>query len=392
MMGANPSPVPGLAEVGRITAVSDPVIRNLQITECYFELSSVLAGRIGPQANWCTFATWASKQAGQTIRKEDLRRLVKAALSRPEAAQPVEDLADLSSSIGAEKAARLQNAALNPAHFSSAIDLASDAVGRGNKKVFEEIGLEFARFFLCCLQDENPEQAKIASFSEGLRRGDPPDGQEYLRRAFGHYYHAFFEQDAKARAELILLANIEIGFHEQTRLQPEIAESLDSGLISSVEFTRRLLASVFPYNGLPALARLYFMRLIGRPSALDKAIQRFLEAARLLLRKALTELMMTLALPCGEPLRLADDLKGGFSPLLQHITNPELNALLDKLDPTPDSLAGSGARDWADLPDRLHFIIDLFRSYQENQDLLDPPFTSHQTEVLKKGELPEGRL
>jgi hypothetical protein len=28
--------------------------------------------RLGPCANWCTFATWASRQAGQTIRGEDL--------------------------------------------------------------------------------------------------------------------------------------------------------------------------------------------------------------------------------------------------------------------------------------------------------------------------------
>ncbi len=64
--------VPASAEVDRIATLGDPVLRNLQITQCYHELASALAKRTGPYANWCTFATWASRQAGQTIRKEAL--------------------------------------------------------------------------------------------------------------------------------------------------------------------------------------------------------------------------------------------------------------------------------------------------------------------------------
>jgi len=61
-------------DVDRIAAVADPVIRNLRITQAYHELSAAMAARLGPLANWCTYATWASKQAGRTIRKEDLGR------------------------------------------------------------------------------------------------------------------------------------------------------------------------------------------------------------------------------------------------------------------------------------------------------------------------------
>ena len=39
-----PAPrVPTLAEVDQISAVADPVVRNLQITHCYHELALVLA-------------------------------------------------------------------------------------------------------------------------------------------------------------------------------------------------------------------------------------------------------------------------------------------------------------------------------------------------------------
>ena len=386
-------PIPALAEIDRIVAITDPVIRNLQITQCYQELSAVLAQRISLGANWCTFATWASKQAGQTIRKEDLKRLLEIRLSSEAAmVQAADGFVASAKEIGVEQTAQLQRQALDPQNFASAIDRASDAVGRGNKKVFDEIGREFARFFNTCLQDEAADDEKITRFCAALSPGDPPEGQQYLRQAFSHYYQSMFASDAKARAELILLANIEIGFHEQTRLQPEIAEALDAGLISSIEFMRRLLASIFPYNGWVALSQLYIRRWLGRSSALDKALNDLLAAARVLLRETLTELMMTLSLACDVRLRLGEDLKVGFPVSLQQITNPELKTLLEKLDPTPDSLAGSGTRDWANLPDRLHFIIDLFRCYQENQDLFDPPFTAEQVAALKAGNLPDGSL
>src|SRR3712207_6973910 len=56
-----------------------------------------------------------------------------------------------------------------------------------------------------------------------------------------------------------------------------------------------------------------------------------------------------------------------FPATLREITNPDLRLLLERIDPTPDSLRETGAVDWADLPDRLHFILDLFRCYQEDR-------------------------
>src|SRR5512147_2488931 len=65
---------PTVEEIDRIAQHGDPIIRNLEITQCYYEISQCVAELLGPSANWCTFATWASKQAGQTIRQEDLLR------------------------------------------------------------------------------------------------------------------------------------------------------------------------------------------------------------------------------------------------------------------------------------------------------------------------------
>ena len=78
----NPTP----ADIDRIASLTDPVLRNLQITQCYHELSNAMAALTGPLANWCTFATWASKQAGQSIRKEDLARTFEDLLIRSRSA------------------------------------------------------------------------------------------------------------------------------------------------------------------------------------------------------------------------------------------------------------------------------------------------------------------
>ena len=58
-------------EVQRIAAIRSPILRNLQITYAYSLLAAEITARSGQGANWCTFATWASRQAGRTIRGED---------------------------------------------------------------------------------------------------------------------------------------------------------------------------------------------------------------------------------------------------------------------------------------------------------------------------------
>src|SRR3990172_1692562 len=73
---------PTVDDVRRIARSNDPVIRNLQITQTYHDLSGAIARLTRGHANWCAFATWASRQAGQTIRQEDLRRSLERLVHR----------------------------------------------------------------------------------------------------------------------------------------------------------------------------------------------------------------------------------------------------------------------------------------------------------------------
>lgn len=381
--------LPTVADIEQISALANPVIRNLQITQCYHELAKAMTARTGISANWCIFATWASKQAGQTIRKQDFARTLEGiSLTAP----VVPDITAAARAFGSKRNdGEIRQSVLDVLNPLAALDRASDAVGRGNKKVFEEIGREFARFYDTCLNDSVFDADKIALFGESLRPGKPPEGQQYLRQAFTLYYQAFFENDLKIRAEMMLLANIMIGFHEQTRLQPEIAEAMNAALIDRREFRRQLLNALFPNRGWLAQLRLFFKQLLGRPSPLDPLLDSLLAEARRQAHLVITKYLMTIELPHGL-LRLGEDVPAEFPTSLQQLVLLDLVSLLEKIDPTPNSTHESRAVDWALLPDRLHFIVDMFRCYHESADLFDPPFTAAQVEILKAGRLPDGRL
>jgi hypothetical protein len=393
-IGAPASPAaPTVADVERIAALTDPVVRNLQITQCYCELSRAFAARTdGKPANWCTFATWASKQAGQTIRKEDLARTFERLFAKSSQVTSAHDdavasIAELSDERGPQPIRDAIWKALEP---SSAFDRASDAVARGNRKVFEEIGREFARLLALPTADGAIGPAEFESFRDSLRPGDPPDGQGYLRQAFTAYAAAFREADVKERAELTLLANLAIGWHEQTRLQPQIAEALDAPFEEPVKLRRELLGYLLRMHigfGLRVLLDL----VPGRSTSIKKVLDDLDAGVKGIAHEAITEGLMTLALP-GEVLSLGHDVPGTFPADLQTIDDPGLRVLLGVIDPTPDTTRGSGAGDWSILMERIHFIADLFRVYQPRPTLRSDPFTAEQVAVIKSGGRPTGRL
>lgn len=377
---AGTPPAPEVAEIDHIAAIKDPILRNLRITLCYHELSGALGAGLGPGANWCTFATWASKQAGQTIRIEDLLRAFERLLVRsPDARAALDRLVPLLARIRWGDVARLRAAVVQRLRPLGAFHRASEAVARGNLKVFDEIGRATARFLAGCGRHATPDAAGLGEFCQGLRPGDPPDGQEHLRRAFARYYRARFEPDARARAELVFHANLEIGFHEQTRLQPEIVEAMEAGLDEPARIRRELLEELRDAGG-------------SLRSLLEPAATRLGEHARDLARRVITDFLMTLALPGGKSLRLGRDLSGEFPEVLRTPEAEELRAFLGRIDPTPDSLRASGARDWGNLGERLHFIADLFRAYHARSELFEAPFAPEQAWRLKAGEVPAGRL
>ncbi len=275
-----------------------------------------------------------------------------------------------------------------PGRFN-AIERVSDAAARGNLKVFDEIAREFARFLSVCGSQTEFDERVIGRFCETLRVGEPPDGQRLLGQAFIRYYRAFFETDPRFKDELIFLANAEIGFHEQNRLQPEIAEALDAPLLDAAEFKRELLLKVFPHQGWWAWLKLITTRVFRGPTPLDRAVERLVSHVRGIVRHVITDHLLTLSLSGDRVLKLGKDLSAEFPVSLVTLTMSEALDLMRQIDSTLDSTSESGAEDWANLRERMHFIADFFRCYHEDQGLFDPPFTQAQIVEMKAGRVPE---
>ncbi|KAA2239813.1 hypothetical protein F0L74_26865 [Chitinophaga agrisoli] len=382
---------PTTTDIQRIALINDPVLRNLTITQSYYELSQVIMARTGPVANWCTFATWASRQAGQSIRKEDLQRALEAKLDI-ELLEEFQALIAIAIQLGMDSSIKTRlHTLVKNSLLTRVVDQTSEAVAKGNKKVFEEIGLEFSRFIATCFGNTKFELQHCELFCQEMRAGDPPDGQQYLRRAFTNYYMAFFEQDEQLRLERLLLANLEIGFHEQTRLQPEILASLNAAFTGKEAFRKGVIDFLFPPGSLLSQLRFIYLKIIGRTSRLEAAIDKLITGLQHLVRKQITACLMTLNLP-HENLLLSKDLQHAYPAALTHLSCKDLVELMARIDATPDSLKESGAEDWSDLTDRMHFITELFRCYQFDEQMFQPAFKQEQVNAMKRGVVPVGKL
>lgn len=366
--------------------LGDMVVRNLQITQAYHELELALTPLFGPtDVRWCAFATWASKTAGRFIRGEEQVDIIRHFLaeaypemvhlgSMNEQLGRVPGMAPLGNSFIYETLERITNGV-------------SAAVAAGNLKVFRELGPLFVDFTQRFRASTVFDPHELDRFLATLVPGPTEDGgQALLIRAFTHYYQARFTPEAKPRAELLLLANDLVGLHEQTRLQPEI----ESGLEAPIALLLMEVAKLHAHRQIPSVLHR------AADAVIHAVVHPLLVPLQTIWRRVATEWLTRLELPDGT-LRLGQMLpplpSGGMFPAaLRTIENADLRDLLVLLDRTPDRLAGSAARDWGNLGDRMNLIVDLFRSRQQDERLYQPPFTAEQVEYLRAGERPAGPL
>ena len=389
-----PKQVPTVAEVEAIAALPDPVQRNLRITLAYHDLNHALAARLGYQnGNWCAFSTWASKTAGSFIRGERSFLSVQTYL---EQADDVKQTLARLNQVLAWFNLNHQTMSLQPAFLAAIIDQIIDEVasqiGCGNQLVFASIAPLFARFLETFANSTTYDEAELTRFfHKHFVPGPVGDGgQDMLMAAFRHYYEALFVTEAKARAELVLLANLYVGYHEQTRLQEAITGAMNAPLelklaTAPVDATHRWLQANLP---MPAAGLIWLIW--------QKPLRRLAQRIAADWRTIMTRWFMTIKLP-AETLRLGQDvslLETGemFTEELRELKHPALLALLQELDGTLDSSRGSAANDWGCLRDRMNFLADFFRSRQQDGRLYQQPFCDAQVAVIRAGGIPDGPL
>jgi len=340
------------AQIDAAVCGGDLVICNLKITLAHQELSLALRHITGPAsgANFHTWAVWGSKKAGHTIRREELPILTSVAWA-------------LGSMLGASSGVAISRGRPGRRRLSSfAVGSAAVAalqltvrvlaararreIFAGNVTVLTDIGRQTGRFVSMFLRAEDRTEERLKEFLAQLRPGHITNGgQDLLSGAYRHYYLAAGEKDPRRRDQCMLYANLLAILHEHHRLDPYIDASVPRPLRRLV--TRHLLGFT-----------------VGT-----------------------------------EPLQVSRDVprvrSRRFPETLREIDTPELADFLfgpEGWDRTPDTLTGSAARDWTELEDRMHFIVDLFRSRQSEPVLFTPPYSDEQRAMILAGHVPRGPL
>jgi hypothetical protein len=208
-----------------------------------------------------------------------------------------------------------------------------------------------------------------------------------LVQAFEWWRTAIVTADDQTRAFAVLAANVLAVAHEQQRLQPDIAAAMNVGLLMAAGIIHQVTPRWMPH----VLERLV-ARLVGKP------LQR---VATRLWQQTTTELLLTLRMP-GQVLRLHHDvppLPDGqrFPPVLAELLDsPEEIAMAVAVYRTWDRTDGSGERsgaaDWAELHQRMSYIVNLFRGRQRDASLAAHPFTEAQLTAMRAGQVPDGPL
>ena len=377
----DPKLVPVLTDLQRIAAMIEGDIRNLLITQRYHDLSQATRPVLDHgNLNWCTFACWASKTAGESIRSEELPEFARDLLKSEGVIEKM--LAWVKRFVGVGGSSEVE-------FFDdvrTVLNGVSGQIAEGNLRVYAEIAPLFARFNHVLGTPDRLDEAAWTSFASRLRPGPPDDeGQDLLEVAFREYYEARFEPNTKIKAQKILVANVHVGLHEQTRLQSAIKGAMDVPAEEALEDALVAAAKArTPLEQHPEIEA----KVRGSSDIVKRALIDGWE-------RIATRVAMRLALPGGESVSLGEDvpLVDGkmFPDDLTTIDYAPLVKLINDFDADPGSTLGSAASDWSELPQRMNFILDLFRANQQNPRLFSPPFNAAQRADIEAARMPADR-
>ena len=373
-----------LAEIARIDD-GRATLRNLLITQRYHDLSHCLRETIGgDDANWSTFATWASKTAGDNIRGDEVPECVRDLVERGMRHQQHDVLAATVRRL--LPAFVIERATVFDAARTALADVSAQ-IAHGNREVFAELAPLFAGFCALVAPGAAADDDGFNLFLAGLRPGPVERyGQGELRRAFTAYRAAHATADPGLRARLMLMGNVLIGFHEQARLQPWIRGAMAAPVADTVVAGLRQAVR----DALPHVLEEWALR------ELDDEIDAFGAALEHEWNEIAGRHFLSLDLPGGGRLSLGEDIPplpdgATYPELLRAIADPAaLVRLIARFDRS--AAGGTASHDWAALGDRMNFILNLFRSRQLTADLYDQPFSEAQRAEIEQDRVPDSRL
>ena len=371
----DPASFPSLPDIGKTVAMNgDPILRNLKITQGYYALSRAMSTMVGGgSVSWCGFASWSSKTIGVSIREADMSNRGLLAITQSRLYQEtIQRLVNLLEAAGVVGIGPFENV------ITQALDDGIDNLKQGNAEVYGEIGALYTRLISALGNDVDFDPTRLAPVIAYLdNKPSEEGGQALLRQGAENYYRARFETEPSLKAQLMLLANAQVGKHEQMRLQRCLEEFLGGALEQRiVEHAQRQCRGI---------------------ATLEIAVTPIARAAGKFAKeewtKLLTDLALHLNLPGNERLHLRSDVppplgKPLYPPDLQKLSNPDALAILEEFGADTPTAIGTGATDWSNLVQRMHYILVLFRSRQLESILLSEAFSAAQQSDLAAGRMP----
>ena len=317
-----------LESIDQAVSLKEPAECNRAITECHYQLSQALRRITGPNAgaNFHSWAVWGSKKAGVTIRQEDLDQAKDDAMR----AGGISGLL-----VGGAVAKFLEQvtgrgvwywvgSVTGPvcgAQVGKMLAIrsrrrAAELVLEGNKLVLNDIGRTTARFVE--LFSDHMDEVALKGFLETLN--DP-----LLSRAFQAYGEAALTESEEQKHQACYFANC--------------------------------LAILFEHQKL----------------------QKYIEGAMpVVVRRCVTKRLLTFDIGARK-LSVSQDIAGGldsaFPPTLSELRSEELKQFLRKWSEDLGPTRRTAASDWTNLGQRMRYILDLFRFFHLDPDVVSAPST-----------------
>lgn len=311
-------------------AQKDPALCNRAITLSHYDLSLALAEILGEGsgANFHSWAVWGSKKAGVTIRQEDLHQARDDAMRAGGAS-------GLAVGVGVARYLSGRSgrdfwygvgSVVGPVVGAKTAELmaiwsrkkAAKLVLQGNKLVLNDIGRVTAQF---CHEFRDPKHRTELAMKKFVDQIET----SLLRQAFECYGKAALSSVLRDKHEAAYFGNCLAILYEHQKLQPYIKGAMP--LVVRRCVTKRLLN--FEIGSLSLAVSQNVPHLGCHP----------------------------------------------FPPTLLELRSKALQTFLQEWDRATDSLSDSAAGDWTRLDHRMAYIVDLFRRFHCDPQVVSAPYS-----------------
>jgi hypothetical protein len=353
-------------DVEDICSLRDDAYRNRWITYAYWSISQRLREQlIGNNASWCTFSTWSSRTIGENLRLDKATRRIE------------ELIYDEQTSISPRDHSWL----LRLQYQMSTRDngAAQLALALGNRLIFHEIGYAVIR--LLDWVAANPgspleewqqyRATELQPYPEKDLFPLPRSGPEQLWTGLDCYLKAAQTQNDRDKAQLVLWGNVLLGAYEQERADPMLKVALEP-------FPDRFVRVVEANPDDPAALALPK----GRTSWALQPASPLHRVVSELFGTLMTRGVMALDAPLFtwsiRPLRLGRRIPAPaaganlYPPALRDLDDSALSELVGQHDRSRGTPAGTAAHNWTRFEDRMNYIVNLFRTGQQDMNLYRP--------------------